>query len=163
MVEILHSNSITDSATLTAKTLVNHDSAHTNLKEAFLLKTVMITGHIKTPDLTDRIYLVFAYGDPTIAEIKVGLESEVNDPEDTDAYRLGQIHTRRVIDVMALDGGNTTGAERGFSWKPRLPAKGLPFAKGGGWKFQLYNPSTGALTNGPTVTSWSKAMGAWMR
>ncbi len=162
MVEIFHETSVTDSATTAALTTINHGVAIVGLKRAWLLKYTKIVGFIKTPDLTDKLFLILAYGDPSNTEIAEALVSEAVDVENSEAYPDAQRKRRRIIDVMALDGGNTIGQERAFMWEPRIPKAGLPFMKGDGPRYVLHNPGAGALTNGPTVTSFAKFIGPWI-
>ncbi len=162
MVEIFHEIANKDTSTLAALTALNIGTAHIDLNEAFLMKTAMCSGFTKTPDLTDKVYLVLAYGDPTEAQVASGIANEADDPTDQDTYRTGQLQVRRIIDMIALDPGSVIGAERAFTWHPRIPKKGIPFTKGDGWAWLLWNPSSGAFTNGPTVHIFAKIIGAWM-
>ncbi len=161
MVEIFGSTASTDMATTGAEVAVSHDNSMGALTNSFLLTYAKTVGHVATATLIEAAMLVLGYSDFSIAEISAALTDTFADKESSKAYRDGQIAVRGVIDMVALPTADVVNASKPFNHEWRIPKGGIPFNKGDGPALYVFN-HLGINSNGPTVNSVTRWMGAWL-
>ncbi len=156
MVEIIKQTTQQDTTTLAAHAAVSVESTLASLKEPILLIDAWFSIVIEWPNLLAKTLLVFGYGTPSVAEIDDSLNNPTTNFEMVDDYRQGQNSVRRSIDFVALEPPETVARMTVVNWSPRLPKKGLPSQKGGGFELYVYNLDvTDAFVDGPTLHTQS--------
>ncbi len=165
MVEIINKDSAADLATLAGHTAVDVETTMSTLTLAALLTYVKIGLNIQWHNniVDGGFMLCLVYGDATLQEIDNNLTVSVVNPENGQTYRANQVDERRVIDWTVVPGNELANQTTGFVWEPRLPKKGIPCAKGDGFKFVAFNMNASlAMTDGPNLNAISKYIFAWM-
>ncbi len=160
--EIIAAVGLSTLASRTFLTLSTGMSAFEN--RGFLLKRIRGGATQVFTEPGDVGILVMAYGDASASEIETALEAvDVNLTEDE---LVEQASARRIISILhpTIIGGVGTGgsgktmAIYDFS-DIEIPAKGLPFPEGVGWKWGFYNIGGGAFTTGSSVMTSARVMG----
>ena len=164
MVEIFNTIAEVDTAALGLNASLELISVVTNpAVRNFMLKNLETWFHMKYPDVDDRMLVILADSDATVAQISAAMATTVQDLEAGVDYSTGQRIVRRVwsIGIPEMHGAvNGDVVTWHHEWK--LPPKGVPVLKGRGLSLFAFNMDAGEVfTNGPTVTMVAKAMGGW--
>ncbi len=146
-----------DTTTLASTTALAVDDSLKDFKEALLLTKCKTEVNGDWPNIaTDKLLLVLAYGDATVTQVKAAFEDQTANPEDGTTWRIDQAKARVIIDFVALKPPQTAGDTQAQSIMWDIPRKGLPSAKGNGFRLLVFNVGAAALTNGPTLANTTK-------
>ncbi len=150
-----------DTTTLGAASALFLTSILTDVEKNFMLKNLKTIVHANWPDVSDKCVLVLGSTDASVAEIAEAMTSTAFNIEDNVAFSKGQEEVRRIWDVQAPFEGNVENTQktmREIQW--RIPPKGIPVLRGRGLSIYAFNMDVNtAFTDGPTFSTWSKAMG----
>lgn len=127
-----------------------------------MAKNIRTSYQLLNTDVADKLILVLAAQDASVAEIAEALDNTSTDIEDGIEYPLGQNKVRRVWDFRLPPSNtiSTYGTAETFNWK--LPPKGIPVLKGRGLAIFGYNwDGAQDFVNGPVLHSITKTMGGW--
>ena len=146
--------------------------AGTNITRGFLMKkmqgSITIEG-LASGAANDDIPLLFlCYGDTSAAEAAAAAITE--QPDASVDTLIDQATVRRIAGVLAPtmiiqneNDANPADVTIVFDLsKMDLPSKGMPFAEGQGWNFQLFNPTAAAFTTGGVGHTWARYFGVWL-
>ncbi len=165
MVEIfVHKATELDTTTLAASTALLFATLLGTADRNFMFKNVRTEFHISWETLDDKMMILLANMDATVAQLAEAMATTETDIEDSVNYRTGQDRVRRVWDffVPTVHAEDLTTVHQQFSHQWKLPPKGIPVLRGGGLALFAWNmDSTQPFTNGPTLNATTKSMGGW--
>ncbi len=126
----------------------------------FMFKNIRSEVFAIQTDLADRVMLVLANSDATVAQVATAMGNNSVNLEDRVNYANGQQEVRVVWDFVALDSPQSNKSNvMHIQW--RIPPKGIPTLRGGGLSIFAFNYGTVDLVNGALGDIQTKSMGGW--
>ncbi len=149
-------------ASLAAQTAVVIESGHaTGLLESFLMKRVKATINVKAAVADEMIIIGLARGDATVGQIKAALEDvQLERDRKTQAAKRDVLHETLVTMNCQANSVGPNAIELDISLGG---GKGIPFEKGDGWAWFIYNVDDAALSAGSQVVRLNATYyGIWL-
>ncbi len=146
--------------TLNAQIALSIETGHaTGMLRSFLMKKVMGTLVLKTPDAGDTLLCGMARGDATITEIKAAIEMA-----QVERSMQNQADVRVVLHetLLVIVGKETDRTETVEIEKSLGGGNGIPFEEGDGWQWFTYNLNSSNLVAGSNLTGEFTYYGVWL-
>ncbi len=145
---------------LAAGVALDIETAHGNgMLADFLMKKVKAECVLMTPDASDVLVIGMARGDATIAEIKVALEQTQLERDMSDQANARKVLHETLRVLSEPSGGFTDPVQIEVSLGG---GKGIPFEKGDGWKWFVYNLGANDQVAGAFLHIYGTYYGVWL-